>query len=251
MRKFRSGFTLVEVALFLAITAVIFAGVAIGTQNSIFQQRYNDAVQNYVEFLRTLYSQVSNVQSESNGRSEKAIYGKLVTFGESNGENKIMTYNVIGDIENMETSDESVLGKLKDLGANVIINDDGNYKPVGFVDNYVPRWDSRIQTTSGWDNGYQLFSGALLIVRSPSTGTIYTFVSDQIIDVDSVLSDDFSSKDPLADLNNKFSQQGVDFCINPNGVNKSNLRRDVRIVAGARNASGIEIVPDDDNRCEQ
>ena len=82
MKRVRRGFTLVEVALFLAITAAIFVSIAVGTQNSIFQQRYNDAVQNFAEFLRSMYSQVTNVQSEGYGRSEYAIYGKLVNFEE-------------------------------------------------------------------------------------------------------------------------------------------------------------------------
>ena len=44
-----------------------------------------------------------------------------------------------------------------------------------------------------------------------------------------------------------FQPSEVDFCVNPNGADRSNLRRDVRIVAGARNASGIEIISDSEN----
>ena len=36
----KRGFTMIEVALFLAITGALFAGVTVGVQNSIFQQRY-------------------------------------------------------------------------------------------------------------------------------------------------------------------------------------------------------------------
>ena len=58
---------------------------------------------------------------------------------------------------------------------------------------------------------------------------------------------------PLASAidDNQFAVGDVDFCVNPNGAERSNLRRDVRIVNGARNASGIEIVPDGEgvNRC--
>jgi hypothetical protein len=42
----------------------------------------------------------------------------------------------------------------------------------------------------------------------------------------------------------------MNFCINPNGADKSNLRRNVRIVAGARNSSGIVVVPDDESECK-
>ena len=98
MKRNWRGFTLIEVSLFLAITAAVFVAIAVGTQNSIFQQRYNDAVQNFAEFLRTAYSQVSNVQSEGTGRTDTAIYGKLVVFGDEDGNNKIVSYNVILNI---------------------------------------------------------------------------------------------------------------------------------------------------------
>ena len=258
MKRTRSGFTLVEISLFLAITAAIFVGVAIGTSNSIFQQRYNDAVQNYVEFLRTVYSQVSNVQSESNGRSEEAIYGKLVTFERgNNGDNKIKTYNVIGDLENSanSVSGNGVLDKLKELNANIIVEkDDGSYGSVGFVDSYVPRWSSQIQTIDGWNDGYELFTGMLLIVRSPSSGTVYTYATDDNVETDydkyiDDLNGGVATLGGLLDLYS-FTSKDVDFCINPNGSEKSNLRRDVRVVAKARNASGIEIISDDESRCE-
>jgi len=268
MKRVRRGFTLIEVSLFLVITAAVFVGVAVGTQNSIFQQRYNDAVQNYVEFLRTVYSQVTNVQNENTGRSGKAIYGKLVTFNKSeNGENEIKTYNVIGNLESSTAvSGSQVLEKLASLDANVLIEneeEDGNknWEPVGFVESYMPRWASQIQTEKEWGvngtDGYQIFEGALLIVRSPSSGTVYTYVANKRIDVDDVIDDDYLSvKNPfkyVEDGNDRsyltdgsFEAKDVDFCVNPNGPDRSRLRRDVRIIANARNASGIEIVPDDE-----
>lgn len=273
MKRVRRGFTLIEVSLFLAITAAVFVGVAVGTQNSIFQQRYNDAVQNYVEFLRTVYSQVTNVQSESTGRSNQAIYGKLVTFNVDDGNNSITSYNVIGDIEKTSTNceDTRVLGKLKCLNASIITskkeNGDTVYAPVGFVENYVPRWASQIQDTASWneaegeDRGYQLFTGALLIVRSPSTGTVHTYVMrGKTIDVEEVLGNEFiADKNPFSYIENgelksyltdgSFKQEDVDFCVNPNGAERSTLRRDIRIIKEARNASGIEMISDDGSRC--
>ena len=113
MKRIRRGFTLVEVSLFLAITAAIFVSIAVGTQNSIFQQRYNDAVQNFAEFLRSIYSQVTNVQSEGDGRSGYAIYGKLVNFEIDNGNNKITTYNVVGEVAEDDLGNDNVLERLK------------------------------------------------------------------------------------------------------------------------------------------
>lgn len=263
MKRIRRGFTLVEVSLFLAITAVIFVSIAVGTQNSIFQQRYNDAVQNFAEFLRSMYSQVTNVQSEGYGRSEYAIYGKLVNFEEDeNGNNKITTYNVIGDVAEDDLGNGNVLDRLKKLNADVVLNkgvgEDIEYKPVGFVEDYRPRWASQIQTTKGWDEKYEVFTGALLIVRHPSSGTVYTYSSNEPIkDVDGYirgLNSGLSVENQLLtkiesdNESDKFSSANdVDFCVNPNGAEQSTLRRDVRIVAGARNATGVEIISDDES----
>lgn len=252
MKRNWRGFTLIEVSLFLAITAAVFVAIAVGTQNSIFQQRYNDAVQNFAEFLRTAYSQVSNVQSEGTGRTDTAIYGKLVVFGEEDRNNKIVSYNVIGKIG--EAEGNNILDKLSSLGAN-ILSSDGS--PVGIVESYTPRWASQIQTANGWDDGYKIFTGALLIVRHPSSGTIYTYaMSDNNNDDSNGLYEAIeygSESNPLSGFLNAdhFKKVDVDFCVNPNGADRSNLRRDVRVVAGARNASGVEIVSDgEDNKCE-
>ena len=251
MKKVRRGFTLVEVSLFLAITAVIFVGVAVGTQSSIFQQRYNDAVQNFAEFLRSTYSQVSNVQSEGMGRTDKAIYGKLVTFRKNGDKNIINSYNVIGKIED-DLASGDILNKLIELDANVIIKDDNKFKAVGFVDEYKPRWGSQIQTAAGWSSGYESFEGMLLIVRHPGSGTIYTFADlGKSINVDAMITESNANATSVEEnylkplLEKKdFQKEDVVFCVNPNGAEKSNLRRGIKITAGARNASGVEILSD-------
>ena len=254
IKRVRRGFTLVEVSLFLAITAAIFVSIAVGTQNSIFQQRYNDAVQNFAEFLRSTYSQVSNVQSEGTGRTGLAIYGKLIVFGVNEEENKneITSYNVIGKIGD-ESSGGDVLTRLAGLNANVIIQDGSDFKPVGWVENYTPRWASQIQTVAAWeDDGYGIFQGMLLIVRHPSSGTIYTFVDKSgTIDVDEMIKQSEALgaeknylKPLLEPATRGFEKDDVVFCVNPNGAERSSLRRGIRITAGARNASGVEILSD-------
>lgn len=261
MKKLKSGFTLVEVSLFLVITAAVFVSVAVGTQNSIFQQRYNDSIQNFAEFLRTAYSQVTNVQNEGTGRSDKAIYGKLIVFREDevSGGNKITSYNVIGGIGDIGSG--RVLTQLESLGANVVIEKDGGgYSAVGFVEDYTPRWASQIQTTSGWkDDKYDIFTGAVLIVRHPKSGTVYTYktkdsVDSDLMDIDGYLDDlnaGLTAESLLSgSLEDKFEMGDVDFCVNPNGADRSNLRKNIRIVAGARNASGVEIVPDGEDLVE-
>ena len=258
MKKNKHGFTLIEVAIFLAVTGALFAAITIGVQNSIYQQRYNDVVQNFADFLSNLYSEVVNVQSEGNGRSNKAIYGKLVTFGEGNdpdGKQVIYAYNVIADAINTwdpNYNNATTIGLMKNLHANVVRkNDEGTgYVPIGMVEEYTPRWAARIQ-----EKDFKDYKGSLLILRSAQTGTVRTYASNEVIKVNEKLGltddgvDVFKNGDDS--YLDSFKMGQVDFCVNPNGDEESNTRMDVRLVSGAHDASGVEIVSFDreDYRC--
>ncbi|MBR2741409.1 hypothetical protein IKD98_01465 [Candidatus Saccharibacteria bacterium] len=310
MSRLKKGFTLIEVALFLVITGALFAAVTVGVQNSIYQQRFNDAVQNFAEFLRSVYAETMNVQSIGTGRTEKAIYGRLITFGESvdasaSGEaggnvinqndtkNVIYVYDVIGDVAgDIGTGD--VLGTLVQLNADVIRVEDNMVKAVGIIDNYTPKWSSQIEPACNEETkkcSYDPFKGAILIVRHPVSGTVFTFVmegetveiNDYIgsarlnyqaiqqkldeaetdeqrqaaqIELDYYLNNN-QTENRLKDALNatgegggkKFKMATLDLCVNPEGDMEYSNRRDVRIVAGARNASGVELLSDDQSRC--
>ena len=264
MSKMRHGFTLVEVALFLAVTGLLFAGVMIGVQNSIWQQRYNDTVQNFTNFLRNIYSEVSNPQSPGDGRSDRAIYGKLVSFGQrygldgdklSDSDQKIYVYDVVGDIDTSKISTGSVAEMLKKLNANVVIeekNESGvtvGATLAGIVESYSPVWGSVIETTSDKENA--LFEGSILVVRHPEFGTINTLVSEEVIDVNNIikLADygtfDYGEVDELltSKLDTSFKLEEVNFCVNPYGMGESGTaKRNIRIIKNARNSSGVEII---------
>jgi len=267
MKRLRRGFTLVEVSLFLAVSGLLLAGVIIGTQSSISAQRFNDSVQNYIEFLRSVYSEVNNPQSPGDGRSDYVIYGKLVSFGQnttlngekiSEGDQKIYVYDVVGNSSNVGTG--AAADTLKALNANVVIEDKdggGNIIDVNFAGNvreYVPTWGAAIDTEA---NGV-LYTGSILIVRHPRSGLISTLVSSNIIQVNKIVKDanqtkDFSkAKVMLKDILDSFAVKEIDFCVNPEGVgSKANIRRDVRLLKNTRNASGIELIDqdDDENKC--
>ena len=200
----RRGFTLIEISLFLVLTAALFVGVAVGTSNSIFQQRYNDSVQDFAEFLRTMYSKVMNVEGVGTGMTEKAIYGRLVTFGEkcsltgeplrvnaqcgdgTIGERDrevvaVYAYDIIGQIGDLGSG--STLEKLKALNANVLIGsgdafETDEYYKTGTVDSYNTRWSAKIEKEDG--SG---FTGSILIVRHPRSGTVYTYFANEPVEV--------------------------------------------------------------------
>ena len=131
------GFTIIEVTLFIAISAFLFAGIAASASINVSRQRYNNSVNDYVEFLKNLYSQVENVEnyyeigyedsdirpgctisSNSNsqsfdtdsnayfgngGRSNCAIYGKIAVFNEkqpdqTGNRKEVGVFDIIGEV---------------------------------------------------------------------------------------------------------------------------------------------------------
>ena len=86
MSRLKRGFTIIEVSIFLAVTGLLFIGITVGVQNSIFHQRYNDAVQSFADFLRGVYDGVLNVQGSGYGRSEQIVYGKMIVFDSEDSE---------------------------------------------------------------------------------------------------------------------------------------------------------------------
>ena len=281
MKKHKhAGFTLIEISLFLAITGLVFVGIIMGTQGALVNQRFYDSTMNFYEFLQSVYSQASNPQSVGKGDSnDLAIYGKLIVFGEHvglNGETvnndgiqRVYVYDVVGGAENSGTGD--VVGTLINLGATAIVPTDRNpytgavtrVGPAGIVEDYTPRWDSQIETTAkGSDR--KAFTGSILIVRHPSSGTINTLVSNNVLEVNDIInkanymfgaganSTDYKTFLTNQLLSNSFGPRELDFCVNPEGAAKeSDSRRNIRIVKNARNSSGVELIDLDgsENRC--
>lgn len=291
MKKHKLGFTLIEVALFLVVTGALFISVTVGVQNSIYLQRFTDSVQSYADFLRTAYSETTNVQGIGSGRSEKAIYGKLITFGErydsngnevnnDNARNVIFSYDIVGDVGDVGTG--NVLETLANLNASVTIVEGNMIRLAGIAQSYSPKWAAAIENP----NNFDLFVGAILVVRHPTSGTVHTFVKKgSTIEVNQMVSNitneyaaairrrdspTATAAERAAAINTitnitrgassnnvlrssltdgSFRIQQVDFCINPIPEGRTSLRRDVRIIAGARNSSGVEVINDNDNDC--
>ena len=279
MKHKRHGFTLIEVTLFVALTGLLFMGVVIGTGRSIAGQRFFDAAQNYGEFLKSVYSQVSNPQSIGQGQGDIAIYGKMISFGQKYGldgselpkdEQHIFVYDVVGNASGDFGGE--IVKALKDAKANVAVVTSKNGSTVtemqaaGIVVDYEPHWGAVIEKTEAGE----LYEGTVLIVRHPSSGTINTIVSPEVINVNEIIYNEKNwnkgeklLSDVLAytemrttnpDLYQKrFVAETVDFCVNPEGINAAGTRGmpadarwDIRILKNARNASGVEVIDLDD-----
>ena len=263
MRKRSFGFTLIEISFFIAITGLLFVGIIIGTQNSLWQQKYNDSVQSFTNFIRNAYSSVSNTQNIGDGRSDKAIYGKLISFGQTHkidgslipeGEQMIYIYDVIGDATGSRTG--SVNETLIALKASVVVEERNEFDNTvkvglaGIAESYTPIWGSVVESTTPKD----LYENAILIVKHPRSGTINTLVSSdhRLHAINEWLNGDSDQKEKLGQLmievldpenENSFKIEEIDLCLNPYGFNETGtMRRDVRLIKNARNASGVEII---------
>lgn len=271
MKKATRGFTLIEISFFLALTGALFVAIIVGTQNSLWQQKYNDSVTNFTNFLRTTYSQVSNPQGISEGRSDRAIYGRLIVFGENydlkseripQGEQKIFVYDIVGDAQSVGTG--SIKDILATLNLNVLEEEVENgavvdVYPAGFTDSYSPTWNAVIERpfyTEGEDNN---FKGSIMIVKHPRSGVINTLYSSRTIQVNETvrnarLAGNFestktllSSKLDTFDIVGNSDDGDIDMCLNPYGMGHTgSFRRDIRIVKNSRSSVGVVIVDQDD-----
>ena len=281
MKKGKRGFTLIEVAIFLAVTGALFVSVMVGVQNSVYQQRNNDSVQSFVEFLRGAYSETTNVQNnkgQGGGRTGKAIYGKLVTFGErcnlagkqvintdkncdGSGEagNQLFMYTVVGNVLD-ESGSGTPLELLDLLHAQVVEekpNKDGTGKDLelmALAESYAPKWAAEIEDAcTNEEKCYRPKEGMLLIVRHPSSGTVYTYYTNTLVQINEEIAERNRSGTGgtgwLTFNGVGFSMQNVDFCINSSGETWTYFRNNVRINAGAKSASGIEVIADEENGC--
>ena len=260
MVKCHKGFTLIEVSLFLALSGVLTIGIIIGTNISVARQRYNDSVNTVVKVFRSAYSDVQNVSinGTDRGRSDKAVYGKLITVGECFTQetptnfkrevnpNKVCTYDIIGDAitSNTTLSSSAVLAQLNEVGAKIISSTGSTPPQYNFnsaTEVSFP-WDTKLEKGSGDD-----FRGFIFVVRSPSTGYIYTFVksADGFSNCESTCNGSDFENNVFGSLLAQAATGNLVFCVDSPDNNWQN-RRGIRINENAFNASGVEFLAQDD-----
>lgn len=240
MKILKKGYTLVEVMLFVAISGALLAGVIISTTSTIDKQRYSTATDSFMDFIRTVYSEVVNPKNPNigGGKSNTAIYGKLVTFNETK-DDEVRTYTVIGDKNNQKGSTvRDALELLKDMSADIGDNDH-IYEEV--INNMT--WDIEIQKPNG-----EKFKGAILIVHSPASGVVYTYVAESAPKIQ-------SNNERLSGGKGKidnFTTEDVSLCIAPKGMwLYGGNRYEVRMTKNSHDPSSIILrnLDDNDNRC--
>lgn len=244
--KTQTGFTIIEVMLFLAITGVLTAAVLVGSGVSINQQRYRDSITSLQSYIQQQYNQVANITNgragdwtcdgngnvtqtsgpsggEPRGTSDCVVLGRVITV-DSTG-TQLTTSNVVGYHNPNGVTQTSDLAELTT-----------NYK-LGIVpfqqDTTSVNWSAQIvkpKTTTPMPL-------SILIIRSPLSGVTLTF----------------SQTGALPNLNAMLTQTNEstqrDLCVNADIGAFVGRRMEVRINPFASSQSAIQVPTEGDSVC--
>ncbi|MEI7918550.1 MAG: hypothetical protein WCH58_04145 [Candidatus Saccharibacteria bacterium] len=247
-----AGFTIIETMLFLGITGLLVMGVLAGAGTSINVQRYRDSVTSLQSTLQQQYSEVMNVSNDSminsckattniaRGQSDCVVLGRYITTSNSK---RLNIKNVIGVIP----KSEDATATLNDV--NVFLGDPDGSQPgynIQVIDTgsqvYDIEWGSSLVDTSINKNVPLKFS--MLILRSPVSGAVRTFVAPNSTNKDPVVDD----KDIATLVNDNALHQKTSICVDSNGFFNSG-KSAVVITANSSSASGIEALGEVTSGC--
>ena len=226
-QQMTKGFTIIETMLVLAITGLLVAGMLAGLGSSIGVQRYKDSVATLKSQLQAEYSQIDNV---TNGRDASWTCGLTATpaqggsGGKQPGQTDCVLLGRYTAIVGSEMTTASVIGYENStaLGVNDVATIKSNYT-LGISDDTITQslleWGSAIAwPVSGPDAkpAGTSRSIAILMLRSPNSGTSYTFTSDTVTDISSVSSTTLQNMMVVGPTVPGQKRQTI--CIDPNGI---------------------------------
>lgn len=262
----KAGFTLVEVMLALAVTGAMLIGLIGGTFVTIAQQRYNDSLQGFAEYLSGIYDEVLSPISQGAGNSkDQAILGKVLVFGHSyegsaDDTRSVYSATLVGSADIFRTSSRSFIEELGNPEAKVslVCGREGSTedeKHDTTVQAYVPLWEAWL--AGAGDNKGKPLVGTLIIARTPTSGSIHTiYAFDDNITYN--LKDGCTPSDDSA--NTEFQQRLQDPVLRQVYKNDNDLKicvqsentsvpREVDLIADGNNNSAVRILNADQSQC--
>lgn len=180
------GFTIIETMLFLAITGALIAGVLIGAGTSVTNQRYRDSVESLKSLIQAQYSELGSIKndrantlacdanatpvsgSQYRGQSDCVIVGRYMVIDRS----AIAIYTVLANKKATVTANSSDIAYIR---ANYV------YNVTSDVDKSSVEWGAQLAWPSSGTGAKTPTSPrtiGILFIRSPETGSVYTFSSD-------------------------------------------------------------------------
>jgi len=242
-----AGFTIIETMLFLGITGLLVMGVLIGTGTSINAQRYRDSVSSFQSILQQQYSDVSNVGNDrdnkwtcdrgshitqqtlsgvARGQSDCVILGRFITTTSSN---ELSIKTVVGYIPSNSTIESNDVDELRQYNINV--------SPVT-NETYDIEWGASLVRPG--TNTAMVFS--MLVLRSPSSGTIRTFIDSNS---NAVVADN----DVAKLVTQPALMQSAKVCVVDSSGLFSGVKTAVVVDASATSGNGVEVLGEATSGC--
>lgn len=227
----RAGFTIIESMLFLAISGLLIVGVIAGAGVSINVNRYKDATTSLDSYLQGQYDRTTNVQNDRNnqlgcsagvitesgnqarGTSTCTVIGRFISV--TNDGTALQSQPVYAGTDGSKSNDD-----LTALVNSSLFLSNGAESP----ESYTLEWGTKLVVPL---SNTPLQAMKLLIVRSPSSGTIRTFVATD------------GTTDPAQFLKDQYRQDAL-FCIDQSGL-AAIPRRGSFVIKDATNSSGVKM----------
>lgn len=178
----QSGFTIIEVMLFLGISGLLAMGLMAGMSGAIQQQQYRDAVQSFAGFLRGQYDRAVNVE---NARNEPLP--PECGSGTDRGQSECV---VVGRYIQSKSGGSASYGELYEIYPVYGRKDSGTWQYwLGEKDDeYQLRWSAKSRFS---DQGHGASKISLLMYRHPEQGSLAIRSADSFYD-DTTIGDFFS-----------------------------------------------------------
>lgn len=235
------GFTIIETMMFLAITGLLAVGILAGTGTAIAQQRYKDSVNSLQSFMQDQFSKVTHVTNsrdaswscdagsiakedgEPRGSGECVILGRLITIDETG--QRLTASDVVA--QRREDTDTK-LSDVEELTDNYTIG----VSPIDVETEDVAWGATVVKPKSNMPQPTNI-----LVVRSPLSGRILTFVSLSTL------------SEPEALIHAGLATTPTSLCLEPADSAVGASRLGVRIGAYAASQGAIQVAPESDKLC--
>ncbi|TAL14011.1 hypothetical protein EPN95_04275 [Patescibacteria group bacterium] len=245
-----AGFTIIETMLFLAITGMLIAGLLVGVGTSVNIQRYHDSVTSLKSFIQSQYSAITNVENDRDsswkcdasattsqsgttqnpGQSDCVVIGRYIVI---NGGSTIVTTVDAYPPPNVSGTN----GDIGDLKSNYTLGlSTVNQQTDSLAWGTVIAWPV---SGSGAQSPTMPRSIAILIVRSPETGSVYTFTADNPSDI-ATMTDAKLKAMLVTGTGPAPSQEQRTICVDSQGLVLPSLNMAVYLHAYATDQTSVE-----------
>lgn len=228
-KQYSSGFTIIEIMLFLAITGLMLIGILASSGNSVNRQRYIDTVYSVQSTLQDQYTEVINTRnssasssictgsSQARGQSNCVLLGKRVT---SSADDKTISVDSI-----YGTTPSSVLSTDTDT---TVLNRYNPQTVPNSTEDYSLEWGVSMQNSAKQPLAFTLF-----ILRSPKSGSIRTYLVNSS---NAIFSAAYST--------NTLLTNALLICLDDGGTIGLAGRMGVKVIAGASSTTAVQLIGD-------